>query len=131
VESFNWVFGADLTSLPSNAETDSTGDFKSENDDDDHHYHHHQDYTIVNASIVFDMNLAAAELRLRWKTSPQGGDSDKHLWPLFALYIRDSFSCWDVGAHSFVREEDGETVAESTEDRSLGRTSLTASIYAV
>ncbi|CAB4475264.1 unnamed protein product [Rhizophagus irregularis] len=30
---------------------------------------------------------------------------------LFTLYIRNSYGCWDVGAHFFVSKEDSETVA--------------------
>jgi hypothetical protein len=31
---------------------------------------------------------------------------------LFTLYIRNSYGCWDVGAHFFVSNEDSETVAK-------------------
>ncbi|CAB4399188.1 unnamed protein product [Rhizophagus irregularis] len=30
---------------------------------------------------------------------------------LFTIYIRNSYGCWDVGAHFFVSKEDSETVA--------------------
>lgn len=40
-------------------------------------------------------------------------NTNKHLWRLFTLYIRDSYGCWDVGSHFFVSGEDGDTVAEA------------------
>lgn len=36
--------------------------------------------------------------------------TNKHDWRLFTLYVRNSFGCWDVGAHFFVSNEDGDTV---------------------
>jgi hypothetical protein len=39
--------------------------------------------------------------------------TNKYDWRLFTLYIRDSYGCWDVGAHFFVSREDGDTVAEA------------------
>ncbi|RHZ51439.1 hypothetical protein Glove_478g118 [Diversispora epigaea] len=39
--------------------------------------------------------------------------TNKHDWRLFTLYIRDSYNCWDVGAHFFVSNEDSDTIAEA------------------
>ncbi|RHZ76277.1 hypothetical protein Glove_199g214 [Diversispora epigaea] len=39
--------------------------------------------------------------------------TNKHDWHLFTLYIRDSYNCWDVGAHFFVSNEDSDTIAEA------------------
>lgn len=39
--------------------------------------------------------------------------TNKYDWRLFTLYVRDSYGCWDVGAHFFVSREDGDTVAEA------------------
>jgi hypothetical protein len=34
-------------------------------------------------------------------------------WRLFTLYIRDTYGCWDVGAHFFVSSEDGDTISKA------------------
>ena len=39
--------------------------------------------------------------------------TNRYDWRLFTLYIRDSYGCWDVGAHFFVSKEDGDTVANA------------------
>jgi hypothetical protein len=39
--------------------------------------------------------------------------TNRYDWRLFTLYIRDSYGCWDVGAHFFVSNEDGDTVTEA------------------
>ncbi|RHZ51906.1 hypothetical protein Glove_468g3 [Diversispora epigaea] len=39
--------------------------------------------------------------------------TNKHDWRLFTLYIRDSYNCWDVGAHFFVSNEDSDTITEA------------------
>lgn len=37
--------------------------------------------------------------------------TNRYDWRLFTLYIRDSYGCWDVGAHFFVSNEDSDTIA--------------------
>ena len=39
--------------------------------------------------------------------------TNRYDWRLSTLYIRDTYGCWDVGAHFFVSNEDGDTVAEA------------------
>lgn len=39
--------------------------------------------------------------------------TNRYDWRLFTLYIRDSYSCWDVGTHFFVSNEDGDTIAKA------------------
>src|SRR3954454_16758957 len=39
--------------------------------------------------------------------------TNKYDWRLFTLYVRDTYGCWDVGAHFFVSNEDCDTVSEA------------------
>jgi len=39
--------------------------------------------------------------------------TNKYDCRLFTLYIRDTYGCWDVGAHFFVSKEDSDTVADA------------------
>ncbi|PKY39722.1 hypothetical protein RhiirA4_440230 [Rhizophagus irregularis] len=39
--------------------------------------------------------------------------TNKYDWRLFTLYVRDTYGCWNVGAHFFVSSEDGDTVSEA------------------
>lgn len=39
--------------------------------------------------------------------------TNKYDWRLFTLYVRDSYGCWDVGAHFFVSNEDSDTIFEA------------------
>lgn len=39
--------------------------------------------------------------------------TNRYDWRLFTLYIRDTYGCWNVGAHFFVSSEDADTVAEA------------------
>ncbi|RHZ74083.1 hypothetical protein Glove_227g182 [Diversispora epigaea] len=39
--------------------------------------------------------------------------TNKYDWRLFTLYVRDTYGCWDVGAHFLVSSEDGDTVFEA------------------
>ncbi|RHZ85353.1 hypothetical protein Glove_66g168 [Diversispora epigaea] len=39
--------------------------------------------------------------------------TNRYDYRLFTLYIRNGYSCWDVGAHFFVSNEDSDTIAEA------------------
>jgi MULE transposase domain len=39
--------------------------------------------------------------------------TNRYDWRLFTLYIRDTYGCWNVGAHFFTSSEDADTVAEA------------------
>ena len=39
--------------------------------------------------------------------------TNKYDCRLFTLYIRNSYGCWDVGAHFFVSNEDSDTIMQS------------------
>ncbi|RHZ83977.1 hypothetical protein Glove_86g243 [Diversispora epigaea] len=39
--------------------------------------------------------------------------TNKYDWRLFTLYVRDTYGCWDVGAHFLVSSEDDDTVFEA------------------
>ena len=39
--------------------------------------------------------------------------TNKYDWRLFTLYIRDTYGCWNVSAHFFVNEEDGDTISRA------------------
>ena len=39
--------------------------------------------------------------------------TNRYDWRLFTLYVRDTYGCWNVGAHFFVSSEDADTVAEA------------------
>jgi hypothetical protein len=39
--------------------------------------------------------------------------TNRHDWRLFTLYVRDTYGCWNPGAHFLVSSEDGDTVAEA------------------
>ncbi|CAG8820899.1 8940_t:CDS:2, partial [Cetraspora pellucida] len=39
--------------------------------------------------------------------------TNRYDWRLFTLYIRDTYGCWNVGAHFFVSSEDSDMVAEA------------------
>ncbi|CAB5203214.1 unnamed protein product [Rhizophagus irregularis] len=39
--------------------------------------------------------------------------TNKYDWRLFTLYVRDTYGCWNVGAHFFVSNEDCDTVSEA------------------
>ena len=39
--------------------------------------------------------------------------TNRYDWRLFTLYVRDTYGCWNVGAHFFVSNEDADTVAEA------------------
>ncbi|PKC57479.1 hypothetical protein RhiirA1_472440 [Rhizophagus irregularis] len=39
--------------------------------------------------------------------------TNRYDWHLFTLYIRDTYGCWDVGAHFFVSNESCETVSQA------------------
>ncbi|RHZ82220.1 hypothetical protein Glove_110g102 [Diversispora epigaea] len=39
--------------------------------------------------------------------------TNQYDYRLFTLYIRNRYSCWDVGAHFFVSNEDSDTIAEA------------------
>jgi hypothetical protein len=38
---------------------------------------------------------------------------NRYDWCLFTLYVRDTYGCWNIGAHFFVSSEDSDTVAEA------------------
>jgi hypothetical protein len=39
--------------------------------------------------------------------------TNRYDWRLFTLYIRDTFGCWDVGAHFLVSNEDCDTISKA------------------
>lgn len=39
--------------------------------------------------------------------------TNRYDWRLFTLYIRDTYGCWDVGAHFFVSSENCDTVSKA------------------
>ncbi|RHZ47925.1 hypothetical protein Glove_564g10 [Diversispora epigaea] len=39
--------------------------------------------------------------------------TNRYNYRLFTLYIRNGYSCWDVGVHFFVSNEDSDTIAEA------------------
>jgi MULE transposase domain len=39
--------------------------------------------------------------------------TNRYDWRLFTLYVRDTYGCWNVGAHFFVSNEDADTVAQA------------------
>ena len=39
--------------------------------------------------------------------------TNRYDWCLFTLYVRDTYGCWNVGAHFFVSNEDADTVAQA------------------
>jgi hypothetical protein len=39
--------------------------------------------------------------------------TNRYDWRLFTLYVRDTYGCWNVGAHFFASNEDADTVAEA------------------
>src|SRR6266498_3118253 len=39
--------------------------------------------------------------------------TNRYDWRLFTLYIRDTYGCWDVGAHFLVSSEDCDTISEA------------------
>ncbi|PKK60573.1 hypothetical protein RhiirC2_719011 [Rhizophagus irregularis] len=39
--------------------------------------------------------------------------TNQYNWHLFTLYVCDTYGCWNVGAHFFVRSKDADTVAEA------------------
>ena len=39
--------------------------------------------------------------------------TNRYDWRLFTLYIRDSYGCWDAGAHFLVSNEDSDTIAKA------------------
>src|ERR1051325_6509774 len=39
--------------------------------------------------------------------------TNRYDWCLFTLYVRDTYGCWDVGAHFFVSSEDGDTISDA------------------
>ncbi|CAB4408463.1 unnamed protein product, partial [Rhizophagus irregularis] len=39
--------------------------------------------------------------------------TNRYDWHLFTLYIRNTYGCWNIGAHFFVSSEDSDTVAEA------------------
>ncbi|PKB92565.1 hypothetical protein RhiirA5_444217, partial [Rhizophagus irregularis] len=39
--------------------------------------------------------------------------TNRYDWRLFTLYVRDTFRCWNVGAHFFINNENADTVAEA------------------
>ncbi|CAB4439595.1 unnamed protein product [Rhizophagus irregularis] len=39
--------------------------------------------------------------------------TNRYDWRLFTLYVRDTYGCWNIGAHFFVSSEDADTVAEA------------------
>ncbi|PKC52990.1 hypothetical protein RhiirA1_480252 [Rhizophagus irregularis] len=39
--------------------------------------------------------------------------TNRYDWRLFTLYVRDTFRCWNVGAHFFINNENANTVAEA------------------
>lgn len=39
--------------------------------------------------------------------------TNRYDWRLFTLYVRDTYGCWNVGAHFFVSTEDADTVTEA------------------
>ncbi|CAB4383384.1 unnamed protein product [Rhizophagus irregularis] len=39
--------------------------------------------------------------------------TNRYDWRLFTLYIRDTYGCWDVGAHFFMSNESCETVSQA------------------
>ncbi|CAB4400369.1 unnamed protein product [Rhizophagus irregularis] len=39
--------------------------------------------------------------------------TNRYDWRLFTLYVRDTYGCWNVGAHFFVSSEDADTVSQA------------------
>ena len=39
--------------------------------------------------------------------------TNRYDWRLFTLYIRDTYGCWNIGAHFFVSSEDGDTISKA------------------
>lgn len=39
--------------------------------------------------------------------------TNRYDWRLFTLYVRDTYGCWDIGAHFFVSTEDSDTVGKA------------------
>ena len=39
--------------------------------------------------------------------------TNRYDWRLFTLYVRDTYGCWNVGAHFFASTEDADTVTEA------------------
>ncbi len=39
--------------------------------------------------------------------------TNKYDWRLFTLYVRDTYGCWDIGAHFFVSKEDSDTISKA------------------
>jgi len=52
--------------------------------------------------------------RHRWLTLIDSTHkTNRYDWRLFTLYVRDTYGCWNVGAHFFASNEDADTVAEA------------------
>ncbi|CAB4374747.1 unnamed protein product [Rhizophagus irregularis] len=45
--------------------------------------------------------------------------TNKYNWRLFTLYVRDTYGCWNVGAHFFVSNKDCDTVSEAIEAKAI------------
>ncbi|PKY23585.1 hypothetical protein RhiirB3_437841 [Rhizophagus irregularis] len=56
--------------------------------------------------------LLKRNIRLK-DTAPTNPLKESYDWHLFTLYIRDTYGCWDVGAHFFVSNESCETVSQA------------------
>src|SRR5437763_8226708 len=83
--------------------------------------YHAESYSIFSAShkstkgIVFAHFEQLKKLqRYGWLTLIDSTHKiNKYDWRLFTLYVRDSYGCWDVGAHFFVSNEDCDTISEA------------------
>ncbi|PKY55726.1 hypothetical protein RhiirA4_505149 [Rhizophagus irregularis] len=52
--------------------------------------------------------------RHRWLTFIDSTHkTNRYDWRLFTLYVRNTYGCWNVGAHFFVSNEDADMVAEA------------------
>ncbi|GES79961.1 hypothetical protein GLOIN_2v1481403 [Rhizophagus clarus] len=65
--------------------------------------------------IVFAHSEQLKKLeRHRWLTLMDSTHkTNRYDWRLFTLYVRNTYRCWNVGAHFFVSSEDADTVAEA------------------
>jgi hypothetical protein len=39
--------------------------------------------------------------------------TNRYDWHLFTLYIRNTYGCWNIGAHFFVSNKDNDTIAKA------------------
>jgi hypothetical protein len=79
------------------------------------YYHVFHQSTKPTKGIVFALPVQLEKLqRHGWLTFIDSTyKTNKYDWRLFTLYVRDTYECWNVGAHFFVSNEDCDTVSEA------------------